>query len=383
MYSLCKAHVNIGACLLKTIDKNSGIPIYIQIKDEIIKFVRSCDSTRAIPHHEELARIFGTSRVTVAKAISELKKEKILSAVKGRGTFFTGTVPLAEKHKMLEKRNLITFVTPCDEVSPIFLGCQHEAEKAGFQILLKNDALGENKTREAFLKRERDFLLKYRDGEFGDSLILYYEGGRDNLDILKSLIKEKRPIVFIDRTPDELDVDSVVYDNFNAARMVTEEFIKMGRKNIAIIGTGKCISSAREQVAGYRKALEENGLEVRKENIIFEVDFYYYFRTAEIERIKKRFDRIRDKVDAIYFMSVLPEYLVMEHIKSSGLKPDILLAGDESSTVGRLQSQYVFRVRKPTMQLGKEAVKLLNSKFLPGYSGKAAQIRLPVKLIRF
>ena len=129
--------------------------------------------------------------------------------------------------------------------------------------------------------------------------------------------------------------------------------------------------------------MEENGLEVRKENIIFEVDFYYYFRTAEIERIKKRFDRIRDKVDAIYFMSVLPEYLVMEHIKSSGLKPDILLAGDESSTVGRLQSQYVFRVRKPTMQLGKEAVKLLNSKFLPGYSGKAAQIRLPVKLIRF
>lgn len=364
---------------MKKINKDSAIPFYLQIKEEIIKFAKNNDSAKALPHHEELARIFGTSRFTVAKAVSELKKENILNAVKGRGTFLTGEKSHAKNHLVIEKKKLITFIIPTSEGSPIFEGAQLEAEKDGFQILLKNDALMENQTREAFLKRERDFLLKYRDGDFGESLILYYEGGKENLDILKSLIKEKRPMVFIDRIPEELPCDYVGYDNFNAARMVTEEFIKMGKKNIAIVGTGRGISSNREQVEGYKKALSDNGLPVKEENIILEVDFFYYYKADEIGGLKEKFMRIKDKVDAVYFMSAFSENIILESQDSSVFKRDVALAGN---VVRGIQSRYVFQIKKPSVQVGEEAVSLLNSRLLSGRWNRIEQIRLPVELIR-
>lgn len=364
---------------MKQIDKNSALPFYLQIKEEIIKFAKKSDSAKALPCHEELARIFGTSRFTVAKAVSELKKEKILNAVKGRGTFLTGEKPMSGNRGVIEKKKLITFIIPTSEGSPIFQGAQFEAEKEELQILLKNDALMGNRVREGFLKRERDFLLKYRDGEFGESLILYYEGGKDNLDILKALLKEKRPIVFIDRIPEELPCDYVGYDNFNAARMVTEEFIKIGKKNIAIVGTGRSISSNLEQVAGYKKALMDSGLKINYENIILEVDFFYYWREDEIGRLKDRFRRIKDKVDAVYFMSGFSEDTILGAMNPSELKRDVALAGN---VVRGFQDRYVFSIRKPLVQVGEEAVRLLNIKLSSGARNRIEQIKLPVELIR-
>lgn len=364
---------------MKQINKNSALPFYLQIKEEIIKFAKKSDSAKALPCHEELARIFGTSRFTVAKAVSELKKEKILNAVKGRGTFLTGETPSSGNRFVIEKKKLVTFIIPTSEGSPIFQGAQLEAEKEGLQILLKNDALIENRTREEFVKRERDFLMKYRDGEFGESLILYYEGGKDNLDILKALIKEKRPLVLIDRLPDELPCDYVGYDNFNAAKMVTEEFIKMGRKNIAIVGTGKCISSAREQVAGYSAALKENGLAVKDENIILEVDFFYYSREDEIRRLKERFASIKDKVDAVYFMSAFSEDIILGEMNPAELRRDLVLAGN---VVRGFQDKYVFSIEKPLLQIGEEAVRLLNARLSSGTSNRTMQVKLPVELVK-
>ena len=43
---------------MKKIDKDSGVPFHIQIKDEIIKFARQNDSTQALPKHEKLAHMF-------------------------------------------------------------------------------------------------------------------------------------------------------------------------------------------------------------------------------------------------------------------------------------------------------------------------------------
>lgn len=376
---ICKHHVKSGRYLVKRINKNSAIPFYLQVKEEIIKFAKNNDSAKALPHHGELAHIFGTSRVTVAKAISELKKEKILNSVKGRGTFLTGEKPYARNHAVIEKKNLITLIFPSGEASPIFQGCQREAEKNGYQILLKNDASQEDKKRQAFLECERNFLIRYRDGEFGDSLIIYYEGGNDNLDIVKDIIKAKKPVVFIDRFPSSLSVDYVGYDNFDLGRRITEEFINMGKRNIAIIGTGKAISSTQEQANGYMKALEDHEIEFKKENVILDVDFVYYYQEEEIKRLKERFHDIKDKVDAIYFMSAFPEWSILGELNASDLKTDVVLAG--AITIPWFQDRYAFKVKWPSAQLGEEAVKMLNAKLISEDRTKTEQIKLQAELI--
>lgn len=365
---------------MKKINKNSAIPFHIQIKEEIIKFAKSNDSTKSLPHHEELARIFGTSRFTVAKAVSELKKEKILKAVKGRGTFLTGQKSKVNNFAVIEKNKIITLILPTGENSPIFQGCQSEAENAGYHLFLKNTELLEDKTRENFIKREREFLIKYKNGELGDSLILYYEGGRENLDILKSIVESGKPIVCIDRLPYDLPVNYVGYDNFNAGRMITERFINMGKSNIAIVGTGAAISSTQEQVSGYIKALEENGLEVNKQNILTEVDFIYYWKDAELEHLKKRFLEIKDSVDAVYFMSAHAEQVVLSNLSGTDLNTDIVFAGSMSVEHPWIREKYVAQRQCPSVQLGVEAVKLVISKLSSENRMKIEQIRLPIAL---
>jgi len=365
---------------MKKIDKDSGVPFHIQIKDEIIKFARQNDSTQALPKHEKLAHMFGTSRFTVAKAISELKREKILNAVKGHGTFLIRKKPAANNFAVIEKSKLITLILPSAEASPIFQGCQAEAEKDGYHILLKNDELIENKTREGFISRERECLIKYLHGELGDSLILYYEGGRDNLDILKKIIEAEMPLVCIDRLPDYFSVNYVGYDNFSVCREVTRRLISSGKSNIAIVGTGAAISSTREQVSGYIKALEENGLELNKENILTGADFLYYWKESEIRLLKERFLAIKGKVDAVYFMSALAERLMLEDISESDLKTDIVFAGRNSITHPWIKEKFVIQCSPPSVQLGAEAVKLVKSKLVLENRTKIEQIRLPVLL---
>ncbi len=365
---------------MKKIDKDSGVPFHIQIKDEIIKFARQNDSTQALPKHEKLAHMFGTSRFTVAKAISELKREKILNAVKGHGTFLIRKKPEANNFAVIEKSKLITLILPSAETSPLFQGCQAEAEKDGYHILLKNDELIENKTREGFIRRERECLIKYLNGELGGSLILYYEGGRDNLDILKKIIEADMPLVCIDRLPDSLSVNYVGYDNFSACREVTRRLISSGKSNIAIVGAGAAISSTKEQVSGYIKALEENGLKLNPENILTGVDFIYYWKESEIRHLKQRFLDIKDKIDAVYFMSSFAERIMLEDLGTSDLKAGIVFAGENSITQPWIREKFVIQSGKPSVQLGAEAVKLVKSKLLSENRTKIEQIRLPVLL---
>ncbi len=367
---------------MEKINKDSVIPFYIQIKEEIIKFATNNDSTKALPHHEELARIFGTSRFTVARAVAELKKENILKAVKGRGTFLTGERPAVGNNAVIEKKNLITFIIPTTEASPMFQGAQSESEKYGYHLLLKNDEPIENLTREGFVSKERDFLIKYRDGKLGNSLILYYEGGKENLDIINDLLRSRRPIVFVDRLPDELSVDYVGYDNFSAGRIVTEELIKKGKKNIAIVGIGRALSSIKEQVDGYKKALSDNGLEVKEENIISGIDFFYYWQEDDFARFKEKFNAVKDKVDAIYFMTPSTEHIVLDELRPKDLKRNIALVGGDGTIIRDFQDRYIFKVRKPSLRIGEEAVKLLNSRLSSANWDKTEQIRLPVELVK-
>ncbi|MDD5598469.1 MAG: LacI family DNA-binding transcriptional regulator [Victivallaceae bacterium] len=365
---------------MKMINKTSSIPFYVQIKDEIIKFARKYDSAQALPKHEELARIFGTSRFTVAKAVSELKEEKILKAVKGKGTYIIAPHSTEANSAVIEKKKIITLILPSGEISPIFQSCQEEAEKEGYHILLENTHLPENRTRENFIRRERELLIKYRDGEFGDSLIIYYEGGQDNIDILKDIIAADLPVVFVDRLPDNLPGNYVGYDNYTAGRETINRLIKSGKTNIAIIATGTALSPVQEKIAGYIKAFEDNNLPFNKENIITGVDYVYYYREEEVSEIRRRFQQIKDKIDAIYFTSPFPESIILGRLNESDLKADIVMAGQGSVLMPWIEARYAICLKHPIFQLGREAVKLVKAKLSSENRTRIEQIKLPVRL---
>lgn len=71
------------------IDKNSPIPIYYQLKNDLISKISEgvWKAGECIASERELCEIYGVSRMTIRQAIGELVQEGVLIRLKGKGTY--------------------------------------------------------------------------------------------------------------------------------------------------------------------------------------------------------------------------------------------------------------------------------------------------------
>lgn len=85
------------------IDKKSPIPAYYQLKNIILRKIKSCEYTEdnLIPSERELSDSLGISRMTVRQALNQLVAEGVLYREKGKGTFVSKT--------KIEQRNIMSF----------------------------------------------------------------------------------------------------------------------------------------------------------------------------------------------------------------------------------------------------------------------------------
>ncbi|WP_209328926.1 LacI family DNA-binding transcriptional regulator [Lunatimonas salinarum] len=85
----------------------------------------------------------------------------------------------------------------------------------------------------------------------------------------KKAIERGIPLVFFDRVAEELPVSQVVIDDFQAAFQMTEHLIQQGYRRIAHFNSPMKINIFQERLRGYRQALENYGLKVDPELILY------------------------------------------------------------------------------------------------------------------
>ncbi len=105
------------------INKFSSVPLYLQLKDIIIKKIESNEyaPNTQIPSEQDLCQLYDISRPTVRQAINELTSSGYLYKDKGRGTFVYG------KKNVIDIKNFSGFT---DSI----LDCQSPAEKHIIEI---------------------------------------------------------------------------------------------------------------------------------------------------------------------------------------------------------------------------------------------------------
>jgi GntR family transcriptional regulator len=69
----------------KKIDKKTPVPLYYQLKEIILEYIKLGTDGHSLPTEQELCRHFDISRPTVRQAIYELVSEGYLQRIKGRG----------------------------------------------------------------------------------------------------------------------------------------------------------------------------------------------------------------------------------------------------------------------------------------------------------
>lgn len=103
-----------------------------------------------------------------------------------------------------------------------------------------------------------------------------YEG--EQREEVKAVLGQFGAVVLLDRILPGIDVDSVSTDNYAGAYASAKALVDAGHRRIGIVAGQMSLRIARERMAGFQQALEDNGLQLRPEDIIrgeFEVSATY------------------------------------------------------------------------------------------------------------
>lgn len=164
------------------------------------------------------------------------------------------------------------------------------------------------------------------------------------------------PTVFVERQPSELFVNYAGFDNYETAFQVTEMLIKKGYREIALACGPLQFSSERDCINGYRDALLQNGLSLRRELICdCNMSREDSFRSI-LTNINRR------QIDAVIATSDNIASGAMEALSISGMKvPEdlalIIFSEETWNTHSRIRD--VLYTSRTAFQLGSSAAGLL------------------------
>ena len=226
-------------------------------------------------------------------------------------------------------------------------GIEVMASSNGYSILLyqtEENTLLEKKAIETFLIARVDGILTSVAKETTD--FSHYQ----------ELQKRQMPLVFFDRTNDEMKVPSVVIDDYKGAFMATEHLIKNGYTRIAHVLGPQHIKGFQDRFKGYTDALKKNKI-VRDSRLIYQGDISIESGKAAVEYFFG-LDKIPDAVFAAEDYTALG---VIKGIKERKIKipNEFGVIGFANESFGEHITPSLSTVDQQTVQMGKEAMGLL------------------------
>jgi DNA-binding LacI/PurR family transcriptional regulator len=137
-------------------------------------------------------------------------------------------------------------------------GAEDYLSSAGYRSIMAD-------TREDW-KRQRDYLAMF-SGKTTDGIILVPSNASDSQIVSIPDLVRTTPLVYVDRSPLHVKVDSVLADNIHASFEATEHFLKLGHRRIGIVPEPLNLLNAAERLSGYKQALRAHRIPVDPELI--------------------------------------------------------------------------------------------------------------------
>jgi DNA-binding LacI/PurR family transcriptional regulator len=300
---------------------------------------------------KDIARELGISPSTVSKAlkghpdISSSTKKAVRELVE-RWNYKPDPIALSLKGGQSKTIGVIVPEIVHYFFSTVISGIEDLAYDSGYHVMFCQS----NESYEREVKAVETLLSSRVDG----ILVSLCKVTR-NFDHFRKITENGIPLVFFDRICDEIETDRVVVDDEAGAFDGVCHLIKSGCHEIVHLSGPLNLLIAKNRMEGYVRALKENNIPVRNENII-KCD------TSEEARsvVPALFDRTR-KPDGIFAVNDLTAAEAMKIVKNKGYKvpDDVSIVGFTSGMISDLTDPSLTSVEQHGYIVGKEAVRLL------------------------
>ncbi|CAN5473865.1 LacI family DNA-binding transcriptional regulator [soil metagenome] len=226
-------------------------------------------------------------------------------------------------------------------------GIENTASNSGYSILLyqseETPAL-EKKAIETFLSARVDGILASIAKETVE--FSHYT----------ELKKRNIPLVFFDRTNEDLKIPAVVIDDYKGGYLATEHLIKNGYERIAHIAGPQHLKGFRDRLNGYKEALRDHGKNINES--------YVFQGNVSIESGKEAlnyFLKLKEPPDAVFAVEDFTALGVIKSLKERkiSIPEDFGIIGFANESFDEFITPTLSSVDQQTVQMGKEAFNLL------------------------
>jgi LacI family transcriptional regulator, kdg operon repressor len=200
-------------------------------------------------------------------------------------------------------------------------------------------------------KKEKRYIEMLRAKQV-DGLIIFPTG--QNNDLYERMMKEGYPVVFMDRKVENLHAFSVITDNAASTYQAIQRFIEKGHQHIAFAVQPLTVSTRRDRLEGYQKAMVDAGLNINPDLII----------EASIADMKGKLETLfslEEQPTALFAGNDRVFLAVVEFLKEKGLRlgKDVDLTVFDNIPFAHLVEAPISFIVQPASEMGKKAAELL------------------------
>ena len=298
----------------------------------------------------DVAREAKVSRATVSRVISRKPitskevTERVLLAIEK-----LGYQPNLVARSLRVQRSKIIGLIISDIQNPFYTGLVRAVEDTAY----KNDFLVFLCNSDEDIEKEI-LYLKLMIAEKVAGVVI--TPTQENNNPCRMLLEAGIPVAAVDRSIHDLDVDSVVVDNYKVAYELVEHLISDSHQLIAIVAGPSTITTSRERLEGYTQALYDHGISLNPLYIrqgLPKEDFGY--------RAVRELLELQEPPAALFLVNNLLTLGALRAIHEKGLRiPDdiALVAFDDINWTSFVTPPLTVAVQ-PTYELGRMATEML------------------------
>lgn len=259
----------------------SNQPLYLNIKEDILTKInnRLLMPGDKLPTEQQLMQEYKVSRITVSKALNELKESGILVRYPHRGTFVSDSVQTASPERVSEP--------PAPPVSEVFHQPMTEIALLLpsipdlFSLSLLNGALSafspDRYICHIFRTDSPDkenILLRYCLEKDISGIILFPQNHIYFDDSLLTMHLNRYPMVLVDRYLPYLDTSYVISDHYMAGSLCIRHLYELGHRQFAFVTICSDLEtySVRRRYEGIRDELQALGLPDHAVHLVLNAD---------------------------------------------------------------------------------------------------------------
>ncbi len=250
-----------AAAMTSNEDEGRNPPRYRQVYEELRRAIAAgvYGPGDRLPSEAELGRQFETSRITVAKAVNDLRMEGLVSRRAGSGTHVLSPERRAGRLFGL----LIPDLGRTEIFEPICHGMM-QSPLSRSHSLLWGTSMGEDLAQEQEAEElAHQFIAQRVSGVFFAPIERTSAMDAVNRRIVAALDRARIPVVLLDRCYEQgvrrSRYDLVGIDNRRAGYLVTEHLLEHGVRRVAFVARPRSASTVTGRIAGYREALMSYG----------------------------------------------------------------------------------------------------------------------------